>query len=135
MLAEWVRVVTDEALGNEAGTTQNLAIAWHREGGVAGFCDNLSIYMTGKLIATSCAGGQSQELGQFRLNPEQLQQVYDWVDSLQPFEIEQTDNATADGMTIQLSLNGLGDTKASEATRQTIETFATNLYVQISQGQ
>jgi hypothetical protein len=135
MMAEWARVTTDAASGDNAGAARNLSIVWHREGGIAGFCDDLTIHMTGNANATSCAGTQPQELGQYLLNPEELQQVYTWVDTLKSFQAEQKDNATADAMTTQLSLNGLGSTEAEAATIQEIEAFAANIFLQISQGE
>jgi hypothetical protein len=54
--------------------------------------------------------------------------------SLSPFEVNQTDNATADAMTIHLSFDGQGGAAASDADKQAIEGFAAEVYAQISQG-
>ncbi len=135
MLAEWGRVAVEEASGAQTGTTQGLIIAWHREGGVAGFCDDLSIYVSGKVTASSCKGAQATALGQYFLDPEQLQQLYTWFDTLKPFEMEQTDNATADALTIRLDFYGDGAQEASQADQQAMQSFAETIYVQISQEQ
>jgi hypothetical protein len=111
-----------------------LALTWHREGGVAGFCDDLVIDQTGAAIAMTCKGGLPQEVGRATLNTEQAGQLQKWLASLSPFEVNQTDEATADAMTIRLSFEGLGGTKASDADKQAIEGFAATVYAQISQG-
>jgi hypothetical protein len=112
-----------------------LALTWHREGGVAGFCDDLVLDQSGAAVAMSCASGMPQEAGRATLNAEQALQLHTWLASLRPFELDQTDNATADAMTIQLSFDGRGGTTASDADKQAIEAFAAELYAQISQGQ
>jgi hypothetical protein len=111
------------------------ALTWHREGGVAGFCDDLVIDQTGVAVAWSCAGGLPEEAGRATLNDEQTQQLQTWLASLSPFDVNQTDNATADAMTIRLSFDGRGGATASDADKQAIEGFAAELYAQISQGQ
>jgi hypothetical protein len=111
------------------------ALTWHREGGVAGFCDDLVIDQTCVAVTWSCAGGLPQEAGRAMLNAEQAQQLQAWLASLSPFEVNQTDNATADAMTIRLSFDGRGGATASDADKQAIEGFAAELYAQIGQGQ
>ncbi|MFN2183203.1 MAG: hypothetical protein ACK2UU_04400 [Anaerolineae bacterium] len=111
------------------------ALTWHREGGVAGFCDDLVIDQTGVAVAWSCAGGLPEEAGRATLNAEQAQQLQTWLASLSPFEVNQTDKATADAMTIRMSFDGRGGSTAGDAEKQAIEGFAAELYAQISQGQ
>jgi hypothetical protein len=135
MMSEWARVAAEEAAGAAAGTARGMAISWHREGGVAGYCSDLVVYVTGKVVATSCKGAQPQELGQYFLDAEQLQQLYEWTDTLKPFEMEQTDNATADALTIRVVFYGNGAQEASAADQQAIESFAADLFLQISQEQ
>ena len=111
------------------------ALTWHREGGIAGFCDDLMVDQTGMAVAMSCKSGLPQEVGRATLNAEPAQQFQTWLASLSSFEAKQTDQATADAMTIRLSFNGRGGATASDADKQAIEEFATELYAQISQGQ
>jgi hypothetical protein len=133
MIAEWARLVQLEATGGRSGASWGLAFAWHREGGIAGFCDDLTVYVTGQVYASSCQGNEPVNLGQTRLDAEQLAQVYEWVDRLQGFEVEQRDPAVADAMTVRLVFSGAGEQEASEAEIAAIQDFAAQLYAELSQ--
>lgn len=133
MIAEWARLVQLEAAGGRSGAGWGLAFAWHREGGIAGFCDDLAVYVTGQVYASSCKSSQPVDLGQTRLDAEQLAQVYAWVDTLQPFEVDHTDDAVADAMTTRMTFSGAGDQTAGDDEIAAIEDFAAQLYADLSQ--
>ncbi len=130
MLAEWAWLVQWEAQ-NGGPITWSEALAWHREGGVAGFCDDLTIDVTGEATARSCAGGQQVKLGRTHLNAAQLADLYRWIDTLQPFQTETVDPATADALTVRLAFNGVGPGQATAADVQAISVFAARVYEQI----
>jgi hypothetical protein len=130
MIAEWARLVALEASGGRSGASWGLIFAWHREGGIAGFCDDLTVYVTGVAYATSCRGGAPQDLGRLQLDPTQLETVYGWVDQLQSFEYEQSDPATADAMTTQLIFSGAGSQEATEDEQAAILAFAEALFAE-----
>ncbi len=132
MLAEWARLTVESVVLGEAETVQRPAITWHREGGIAGFCDNLIVDVTGKATAMSCNEGAHQELGQSRLNGQQLIRLYTWVDTLKPFEMVQTEPAAADKMTIQLSFTGRGTLEATSSNQQDTEAFAAQLFAELA---
>lgn len=131
MVAEWASLVSMEASSGRSGASHGLIFAWHREGGIAGFCDDISVYVTGDAYASSCKGNQPKNLGRRRLDAAQLEKVYGWLDRLESFEINQKDAAQADAMTIRLLFNGAGEAKASEADVQAISTFAAEVLGQI----
>ena len=130
MLAEWAWLVQWEAQ-NGGPITWSEALAWHREGGVAGFCDDLAIDVTGEATARSCAGGQQVKLGRTHLDAAQLADLYRWIDTLQPFQTETVDPATADAMTVRLAFNGVGPGQATDADIRAISDFAARVYEQI----
>lgn len=130
MIAEWARLVALEAHGGRSGASWGLVFAWHREGGFAGFCDDVTVYVSGDAYVTSCKGNEPQELGRLRLSSNQLQVVYDWVDTLQPFEVEQSDPATADAMTTRIVFSGAGNAAADETTYRAISDLALALIYQ-----
>ena len=109
-----------------------VAVTWTREGGIAGFCNELIIDVTGMMTAYSCEGMPYTEVAQQLLNPEPRQQLYDWLNTLQPFNYEQSDNAVADAMSITLSFNGHGDAAASDTEQSNIEAFAAQFYSQMA---
>jgi hypothetical protein len=130
MLAEWARLVYDEVSSGRSGAAWSLAFSWHREGGIAGFCDDIGVYLTGEAVVTSCKSEEGQALGRVRLDSQQLADLYTWVDSLAPFEIEQTDPATADAMTIHLVFNGQGTAEASAHDQSGLIQLASELVLQ-----
>jgi hypothetical protein len=129
MIAEWARAAGELALGQAGAGT---VLTWHREGGIAGFCDDLTIHAGGETDAASCKGEGTQQLGYTFLDDAGLQQLYTWVDALQSFEITQTDEATADAMTVRVAFEGRGDAEATDADAQAIEAFASQLYLEIA---
>lgn len=86
------------------------AVTWNRVGGVAGFCDNLTIYLSGEVQATNC---NSSEVVEKRLSelatPEQIAMMNDLVARFGLVDIDASDaQAVADGMTVTLQLQGQG---------------------------
>jgi len=133
MVAEWARLVYIEALSGRSGAAYGLAFAWHREGGIAGFCDDMSVYLTGEVYATSCKSGEPSGLGRSRLDAAQLAQVYDWVDNLDAFEVTLSDGeGVTDSMTIYLAFSGTGSDQPSDEIKQVIVNFASELYAGFS---
>jgi len=132
MVAEWARLVAQEAAFGRGGASWGFVLSWHREGGIAGFCDDLSVYITGEMYASACRGEQPQDLGKRRLTREELAQLYTWVDTLGAFEIEQTDPAQADAMTIRVLFTGMGPNQANDADKQAIRDFAAQLFASLS---
>jgi hypothetical protein len=133
MIAEWARQASLEASAGRSGAGWGLAFAWHREGGIAGFCDDVNTYVTGQLYATSCKGENPENLVQRRMTAEELEKLYAWVDEYAPFEIIQDDGAVADSMKITLIFSGAGATEADGAVQQEILNFAQELFTAISE--
>jgi hypothetical protein len=128
-LAEWARMVALEASGGQGGAAYGLAFSWHRSGGIAGFCDDLSVSLTGFATASTCKGQKPSNLGFGRLKADQLEQVYSWVDSLKPFEINQSDSPTAaDAMSLKVAFVGSGSADASEQDRQALLSLGADVY-------
>lgn len=119
---EWVRTAALETMGTPS-PHNGLAFTWQRQGGIAGFCDSLQVYLSGETRASSCKGS-IQDSGVMYLPAEKLTRLYAWVDSLAPFEIDHTDPATADAMTVKMSFYGLGTKTASEADQADLQAFA-----------
>lgn len=124
MLAEWASQVAQEAETGSATATQGLALVWHREGGIAGFCDDLSVYVTGVAYGSDCRGNTIQNLGSRRLTADELAEFYTWVDTLASFQETQKDPATADAMSIGIMLAGRGQQAATQQDKDAISQFA-----------
>ena len=102
------------------------------EDGIAGFCDDVTVYVTGDVYATSCRGGQPKELGRGRLTADQLKQVFAWVDDLRNFEIGHEGPVAPDELIIRMVFSSAGAREASDADKQAIQDFAAELVVGFS---
>jgi hypothetical protein len=125
-IAEWARLATDEAQAGQTNAAAGLVLGWQREGGIAGFCDDLAVFMTGFAYPSSCKGGGSY--GFVRLTAEQLKQVYAWYDGFKDFDLTQKDPATADAMTQKLVFSGMGSQAASANDQQAMLTLAGDVF-------
>ena len=118
-------LAVDNVLDSALADPGNLAFTWHREGGIAGFCDNLAVYTSGQVGATPCSG---EFRGEGQLTAEQLAQLQAWLGGLHGFAWEQTDDATADAMTVRLFFYGTGPDEAAAANQQTLRDLAADLF-------
>lgn len=107
-----------------------IALTWHREGGLAGFCDNLVVYLAGEVLASTCAG----DLTRGNLTVDELAQLHQWVAALRPVVLDRSDAppGSADAMTIELTLNGVGAVETAEADQQALTTWAQAVYVRVT---
>lgn len=97
---------------------------WHREGGIAGSCDDLVVEVSGAVILTSCSG---TEIGRQTLSGYELGRVLAWQASFGRAEFGQVDRAAVDGMTLHVTLHGLGTAVVGEEDQQAILTFLSEL--------
>jgi len=114
---------------NESGSAVVSAAAtltWHREGGIAGFCDDLIVVVTGQAQASSCNAGQAYPLG--ALTEAELKQFKEWAESFGSAVIEMKDPPVADAMTVVLVFNGNGSDQPTEAEKQLMLQWAQNIY-------
>ena len=133
MLAEWARRLFFEAQAISPSGYSPLAFAWHREGGIAAFCDDVLVYLDGSAESSSCKSPQPQSLNRARLTASRMQQLYDWLASYQSFDIQKGDRSMADGMVIHLVFNGQGEQTAAEDVQTAISTLASEMVVQANQ--
>ncbi len=133
MMAEWVKLQFDIAQSGRTGAAWGLAMAWSRQGGIAGFCDSVDIYRDGSVIVSNCKaeGGPYPPV---RLNATQLEQLYFWLDNYGAVDVTETDPAVADAMTTQLILAGAGQAQPLEDTRRAMIEFAADLAAQAAFG-
>ncbi|MCL5996382.1 MAG: hypothetical protein M1546_10045 [Chloroflexi bacterium] len=133
MIAEFAQLATMEAAAGRSGASYGIVMAWHREGGIAGFCEDITVSVLGEVNATSCKGGTPQDLGVKWLSATQVKQLFEWVDRLKSFDIDQTDPAVADAMTIRMFFGGAGTAEPTDADKQAIQDFTQRLLGEFSQ--
>lgn len=119
---------------DETGTVvlpATIVLTWTRVGGIAGFCDHLTTYLSGEVRAASCKATQMTEMPVTDLlSSEELSTMNEWITEYGLVEIDASDpKGVADGMTVKLTLNGLGTKQpSSPEEEQMLLQFAQNLY-------
>jgi hypothetical protein len=126
-IAEWARLMFQVAQAGQTSVSWRMAFAWHREGGPGGFCDDVVVYLTGRVTASDCKGYNVQGY----LTASQLDQLYVWVDGLTTIDYTQTYPASTDGLKMTLALAGNGQKQAEDETILDIFEFAATLYTEL----
>jgi hypothetical protein len=109
MIAEWARMVREEAEQGMALPDADRVLVWERTGGIAGFCDQVVIGRTGTAIAYDCSTGTSKMISRLALQPDELAELYTWMDRHEPFYWESdTNGAVADAMDVTIDFKGAG---------------------------
>lgn len=107
-----------------------VAVTWSRSGGVAGFCDNMTIYLSGEVRATSCKKGDVVEKRLTDLvSSQEIATMNDWITKYGSVNIDMSDpKGVADAMTVKLQLFGTGTQQlTSQPTQQLLLQFVQNL--------
>lgn len=107
------------------GVPEQPVITWHREGGIAGFCDDLFILADGNVIARSC-NRQGDRYG--TLTADQLVQLTEWAAQYASFEGGYRDPAVADAMLISFRFVGSGEAEADAAAEEAVLQFAGEIF-------
>ncbi|MFN8442853.1 MAG: hypothetical protein U0175_18900 [Caldilineaceae bacterium] len=127
MIAEWAQLVGLEARTSASGPNGGLLLAWHREGGLADFCDNVMVYRGGAVYLSSCKG-QNREPEEIRLDSTQLATLYGWLDTFVAFNFEHSTVGEADSITTTFVFTGLGTQEIDSAEQALMMDFAQNLF-------
>ena len=102
-----------------------LALTWKRNGGIAGFCDSLTVYLSGEVSGDNCKA----DVRNGKLLPAEMTQLETWVTQFGQVNLDASDPVNAsDRMTRQLSLFGNGSAQPSGADQQALFSWAQDLY-------
>lgn len=129
MIVEWARRVAAEQAGGRSGGAYGLAFSWHR-GASVGSCESVSVFLTGEVWAEACAWGGGEVRG--RLRPAAVGRVYEWFDSLAPFQSSSNPAASTEVEPSRLVFAGRGTRQAGEGDRAAVEAFAAALFRELS---
>ena len=114
----------------------SLALVWRREGGIAGFCDILTVFRSGEVFASKCTSQAEGTMGSLAtlLTIKEQQQFTQWMTEFGETKLDASDpKGVADRMVVTLELFGNGGDEPTEAEGQAIFEFAQNLYQKVSQ--
>lgn len=118
----------EPAKGDEEGLeTVGGGFEWRREGGIAGFCDVVTVYAGTATVAT-CRTDPPEILADVTLTNDQSQQVLTWLEELAPFEHEQSNGpGVADSMAVVITFEGQGDNEPTDEVLAAMEALALEL--------
>ena len=114
---------TEKSSGQTA--KPEIALKWLREGGIAGFCDEMQIFTNGEAKMGSCRGNTEKTV---KLSSEDLNRLNTWRKRFGNFDIDPNQRGVADGLNVTLSLKGTGSSRPTEAERQEISQWAEGVF-------
>jgi hypothetical protein len=124
---------------NEDGTQirpATVAMTWKREGGIAGFCDSMTVYLSGEVHASSCKGGQYVEERLIDvLSEDEMAKFDEWLSRYGNVNIEASDpKGVSDRMVVILTFMGTGSQQTLSASeKQELVNFAQELFQRVYQ--
>lgn len=108
-----------------------LALTWSRDGGIAGFCDSLTVFRSGEVYGSSCRSQPEGTMGILSslLSITEMEQFHSWLDEYGTVTLDASDpKGVADGMTLVLNLYGSGSAKPLKDAEPDLFTWAQALY-------
>jgi hypothetical protein len=112
-----------------------LAMIWKREGGIAGFCDNLTVFRSGEVFTTNCNSQAESRMGTFAnlLTSSERQEFMGWIAEFDETQLDASDpEGVADRMIVTGEFFGLGSKTPTESEQQTLFNFAQDLYQKVT---
>ena len=108
-----------------------LALTWKREGGIAGFCDSMAVFLSGEIIGSQCKSQPNATTGNFAslLSASDRKQFDTWITQFDEVTLDASDpKGVSDRMEVTLVLYGLGSGKPVKAEQQAIFSWAQKLF-------
>jgi hypothetical protein len=114
----------------------SLALVWKREGGIAGFCDVLTVFQSGEVYASKCTSQSDGTMGSLAalLSSSEGEQFNTWMTEFGETKLDASDpQGVADRMVVTLELFGSGSKEPSEAETQALFEFAQTIHQKLTQ--
>jgi hypothetical protein len=108
-----------------------LALTWKREGGIAGFCDSMTIFLSGEIYGNQC---KSQPNGTMGISADLLSVTErklfaGWVNDYGQVDLDASDpEGVSDRMVITLVLFGNGSKQPTDVEKEGLFTWAQDLF-------
>jgi hypothetical protein len=121
------RVSEDGALVQPA----TLALTWTREGGIAGFCNSLTVFLSGEAYGRDCRTETDQTRMAFAdlISTEEQNRFFDWMREFESTQVDASDpEGVADRMIVRVEFFGAGVSEWDDPARQALFEFAQSLY-------
>jgi hypothetical protein len=101
-------------------------LIWKRSGGIAGFCDELTVLDNGGFIAASCKPDGGAKSG--ALPKPEAARLEQWRKSFKPISIANRDAGLNDSMSETLDFHGIGKDDAADSDRKAMLEWASKVY-------
>ncbi|HVF26190.1 MAG TPA: hypothetical protein VNA23_09895 [Anaerolineales bacterium] len=108
-----------------------LALTWKREGGIAGFCDYMAVFLSGEIIGSQCKSQPNATTGTYAslLSAGERKQFNTWMTKFGEIHVDASDpKGVSDRMEVMLDFYGLGSSKPSDTEQQAIFAWAQKLF-------
>ena len=108
-----------------------LALTWKREGGIAGFCDRLTVFLSGEVYGSQCKSQPDATIGTFAdlLSTSEQKQFNTWMTKFGEVHVDASDpKGVSDRMEVVLDLYGQGSSKPSDTEQRVIIAWAQSLF-------
>jgi len=105
------------------------ALTWKREGGIAGFCDNIIVFLSGEVYVSNCRGAGRMGTMAKLLSADKLKQFNAWISEFGQFELDASDpKGVADRMVVTLSFFGLSNGEPTTADKDAMFLWIQDLF-------
>ncbi len=126
-LAEFARVASGIVESGREGAAYGRAFVLHREGGIAGICENFEVTTAGEVFISGCRGATPEALAYGRLTAAELERLMTLLDSTAPFEWSDPNATAYDGLAQEVTLMGWGAAPGGEDEAQAVIALAADL--------
>jgi len=112
-----------------------IALTWKREGGIAGFCDNLTVFLSGEVYGSQCKPQSKETTGAFAklLSATEREQFNTWFKELGQVSLDASNPVgVADRMVVTLEFYGNGKGTAGKSNEQALFLWAQNLFQKLN---
>ncbi len=107
-----------------------LAMHWSAQGGIAGICEDVTIYLSGEVYGMNC--GPAGDSHMAVLTAAQRTQLYAWIDQFTKTSIDLSDpKGASDAMTRKVDLMGKGQQAPNDGEKHALFDFGQKLYQQM----
>jgi hypothetical protein len=105
------------------------AMEWKREGGIAGFCDYMTVFLSGEVYVSDCKGGGGMGTLADLLSASEREQFTTGMKEFGTVELDASDpEGVSDRMVVTLSISGRGNEQPAPADEEALLQLAQNLF-------
>jgi hypothetical protein len=110
-----------------------LALTWTREGGIAGFCDNITVFLSGEVYVSNCKGDNRMNSLAKLVSADEIKQFKTWIGEFGQLELDASDpKGVADRMVVTINFFGLSNGQPVTADKDALFLWVQNLFQQMN---